>query len=124
MGCFYTGFDWRNRKNGYFKIGESGEKTPAKRLAKIRQGDAFQCLGYLLFTDDTKAQRLFVEGYVRLKMAEHYGHVQNDHFIYAIEQGNKYGQAQAMAQEALSYAEEACKEAHVQYKYGTKVYKR
>ena len=37
MGCFYTGFDWRNRKNGYFKIGETSGKTPAARLAQIRR---------------------------------------------------------------------------------------
>lgn len=124
MGCFYTGFDWRNRKNGYFKIGESGKKTPAMRLAAIRQTDAFQCLGYLLFINDTKPQRLFVESYVRMKMAEQYEHTQTDHFLYTIEQGNKYGQATEMTKQALTYAEEACKIAKVQYKYGTRTYTR
>lgn len=124
MGCFYAGFDYKNRKNGYFKVGESGDKTPAARLANIRQGDSFQCLGYLLFENDTKPQRLFIESYVRMKMAEHYEHTQNDHFLYTIRQGEKYEQAQEMAKEALGYAEEACKMANVKYKYGTKQYKR
>ena len=87
MGCFYTGFDYKNRKNGYFKIGESGNKTPAVRLSQIRQNDSFQCLGYLLFENDTKAQRLFIESYTRMKMSERYEHTQNDHFLYTIRQG-------------------------------------
>ena len=66
MGCFYTGFDYKNRVNGYFKIGESGKKTPAARLAQIRQTDCFQCLGYILLENDTKPQRLFVESYARM----------------------------------------------------------
>ena len=37
MGCFYVGFDYKNRVNGYLKIGESGKKTPAQRLFTIRQ---------------------------------------------------------------------------------------
>ena len=48
MGCFYVGFDYKNRVNGYLKIGESGKKTPAQRLFTIRQTDSFECLGYLL----------------------------------------------------------------------------
>lgn len=124
MGCFYTGFDYKNRKNGYFKIGESGNKTPAIRLSQIRQSDSFQCLGYLLFENDTKSQRLFIESYVRMKMSEKYEHTQNDHFLYTIRQGEKYEQAYEMAREALSYAEEACELANVKYKYGKRQYKR
>lgn len=124
MGCFYTGFDYKNRKNGYFKIGETGKATPAVRLYQIRQTDCFECLGYIIMTGDTKPQRLFVESYARMKMSEHYEHTQNDHFLYAIRQGEKYEQAFEMAREALGYAEEACKIAGIQYKYGTKKYKR
>ena len=124
MGCFYTGFDYKNRVNGYFKIGETGANTPAARLAVIRRSDAFQCLGYIIMTNDSRAQRLFVESYVRMKMAERYVHTQNDHFLYKIQQGRKYEQAQEMAEEALNYAEEACRMAKVTYERGTKVYKR
>ena len=124
MGCFYVGFDYKNRKNGYMKIGETSGKTPAARIAVIRHSDCFQLLGYLVFEDETKPQRLFVESYVRLKMAEHYEHTQNDHFLYAIKQGAKYEQAYDMAREALTYAEEACAMAKVKYRYGTKSYKR
>lgn len=124
MGCFYTGFDYYNRVNGYFKIGESSYKTPAKRYSQIRQTDHFQGLGYLTFTDDTKAQRLFVESYVRMKLSTKYEHTQNDHFLYNIEKGRKYEQAQEMAEEALNYAEEACKIANISYKRGKKTFKR
>ena len=68
MGCFYVGFDYKNRVNGYLKIGESGKKTPAQRLFTIRQTDSFECLGYLLLENDTKPERLFIESYVRMKL--------------------------------------------------------
>lgn len=124
MGCFYTGFDYYNRVKGYFKIGESEKKTPAQRLYAIRQSDHFQCLGWLQLLNDTKPQRLFVESYTRMKMAEHYEHTQNDHFLYAIRKGEKYEQAQEMAEEALQYAEEACRIAGIVYKRGKRQYKR
>jgi len=124
MGCFYAGFDYKNRKNGYFKIGETAAKTPAARISNIRQHDSFQLLGYIVMHDETKPQRLFVESYVRLKLSEHYEHTQNDHFLYSIKQGAKYEQAYDMAREALTLAEEACHIAKVEYHYGTKTYKR
>lgn len=124
MGCFYVGFDYKNRKNGYMKIGQTSGKTPAARIAVIRQYDCFQLLGYIVMDNATKPQLLFVESYARMKMAEHYEHTQNDHFLYAIEQGAKYEQAYAMAKQALEYAEEACNMAHIKYHYGTKAYKR
>ena len=124
MGCFYVGFDYKNRKNGYFKIGETSGKSPAQRLAVIRQYDSFQLLGYLVFEDDTKPQRLFVESYVRMKLAEQYEHTQNDHFLYNITPGAKYEQAEAIASMAMRYAEEACKFGNIPYHIGTKQYKR
>ena len=124
MGCFYVGFDYKNRKNGYLKIGETSGKTPAARVAVIRHYDNFQLLAYIVMENDTKPQRLFVESYARMKMAEHYEHTQNDHFLYSITPGAKYEQADDLAFEAISYAEEACKMAGVAYHYGTKKYKR
>lgn len=124
MGCFYTGFNYFNRKNGYFKIGESGKKSPGQRLATIRHNDHFQCLGYIQLIEDTKPQRLFVESYARMKMADNYEHTQNDHFLYPIRQGEKYEQAQEMAEEALKYAEEACRIAGIKYKRGKRQFKR
>lgn len=124
MGCFYVGFDYKNRKNGYLKIGETSANSPANRVANIRHYDNFQLLGYIVMQGESKPQRLFVESYVRLKMSEHYKHTQNDHFLYSIEQGAKYEQAYAIAKEALAYAEEGCAIANVQYTYGTKTYKR
>ena len=128
MGCFYTGFDWRNRKNGYFKIGETSGKTPAQRLCEIRKTDAFQCLGYLLLDGETKAQRLFIESYVRMMMEKNPAltHTQNDHYLYVIDcdKVEKYVQAQAFADEALAHAIKACEIAGISYEVGTKTYKR
>lgn len=128
MGCFYTGFDYKNRVNGYFKIGESSKKTPAARLATVRQYDSFQCLGYLLFSGETKSERLFIESYVRMKLdqeCKELSHTQNDHFTYTIEsKARKYAQAQEFADLALKYAQEACALANVKFEIGKKVYKR
>ena len=127
MGCFYVGFDYKNRTNGYLKIGESGKKTPAQRLFTIRQTDSFECLGYLLLENDTKPERLFVESYVRMKLDQTFielTHVQNDHFTYTIEsKERKYIQAQKFAEAAINFAIEACEIANVKYKIGARKYK-
>ncbi len=128
MGCFYTGFDYKNRVNGYFKIGESSKKTPSQRLSAIRQKDSFECLGYLLLDGDTKPERLFIESYVRMKLDQTFAeltHTQNDHYTYAIEsKERKYTQAQEFADAAIKFAIEACEIANVKYKVGTRKYKR
>lgn len=125
MGCFYTGFDWRNRKNGLFKIGETCQKTPAQRLASLRQKDAFQCLGYLVLEGETHAQRLFIESYVRMHLTkeEELTPTKTDYFTYAIK-GDKYRQAQSFADTALYYAKEACQMENITYTRGTKNYCR
>lgn len=128
MGCFYTGFDYKNSINGYFKIGESSKKTPSQRLSAIRQTDNFECLSYLLLEGDTKPERLFVESYVRMKLDQTFTeltHTQNDHFTYTIEsKARKRTQAKKFADEAIKFAIEACKIANVKYKIGTRKYKR
>lgn len=108
MSCFYTGFDYKNRKNGYFKIGETS-KTAGTRASQISQGDAFMLLMWTDLPDATKAQRMYIEAYVRMKMAEEpdLTHTQNDHFLYSITQGQKYAQAMTLAARAIAYAKEA-----------------
>jgi len=125
MGCFYTGFDYKNRKNGYWKNGETGGKTPAQRLAVIRQSDCFQCLGYIIMHNETKSERLLVESMVRVKMERAgFQQVQNDHFLYDIEQGRKYEQAAEIAEMIMQWATEACEYIGLDYEIGTKKYKR
>ena len=127
MGCLYTGFDWRNRKNGYFKIGETSGQTPAARLSQIRQSDAFQCLGYIIIKGETKAERLLVESFVRERMEKvpALTHTQNDHFLYRIEsKERKYEQAQEFAELALLYSMKMCETLGLTYERGTKTYKR
>lgn len=125
MGCFYTGFDYKNRKNGYYKNGETGDATPAKRLARIRHDDCFQCLAYLILHGETKAERLLLESMVRVKMEKAgYQQVQNDHFLYTIEQGRKYEQAYEIAAKVMEWAKEACEYIGIKYEVGTKTYKR
>ena len=128
MGSFYVGFDYKNRVNGYFKIGESSKPSPAQRLAQIRQTDCFQCLGYLVLKNETKPQRLFIESYVRMMLEQNVPeltHTQNDHYTYRItSKDEKYPQAWKFAKTALIYAEDACRIANVEFERGTKVFKR
>lgn len=127
MGFLYTGFDYKNRKNGYFKIGETGQKYLTSRLQVIQHYDCFQCLGYLILKNESKSERLLVESYTRVMMSKVAGlvHTQNDHFLYSIEsKERKYAQAYELAEMALTYAEEICKQIGVEYERGTKIYKR
>ena len=126
MGYFYAGFDYKNRKNGYFKIGETGGYL-SSRLARIRYDDAFECLGYLKLIDETKSERLLVESYARVMMSKVDGltHTQNDHFLYTITSvKEKYTQANGLATMALKYAIEMCEQIGVRYEIGTKKYKK
>lgn len=128
MGVFYAGFDYKNRKNGYFKIGETSGSTPAQRLSQIRRIDSFQCLGYIILINETKPQRLYVESYVRMKLPQECPELQptqNDHYFYSIlSKDTKYSQAQHFADVALKLAIEACEKENISYKIGTKKYKR
>ncbi len=128
MGCFYAGFNYRNRVNGCSKIGETGEATPASRLATFRQKEVFQCLGYIIMKGETHAQRLFVESYARMKIEAEcpdFHHIKNDHYLYKIiSKEEKYSQAQDFAETALGFAIEACEMVGIEWKRGTKKYKR
>ena len=123
MGCFYVGFDYKNKKNGYFKIGETSKATPTQRIRQIQQNDCFQCLGYIKLIDETYAERLFIESAVRLYLSKmpSLTHIQNDHFLYKIiSKEEKYNQAETIAELALTYAEKICKENNIRFKKGTK----
>lgn len=125
VGWFYVGYDFLNRVNGYFKIGESGQQYLSSRLGCIRHGDAFECLGFLMMPNVTDAERLYIEATVRLALERAgFVHTQKDHFLYKIEQGRKAEQAQEMAEQALQCAMWACRMIGVEYERGYKQYKR
>lgn len=126
MGCFYVGFDYLNRKNGYLKIGETGKNSPSARIANIHQTDAFQCLEYLILPDSLKVERLFIEAYVRLELSRKFVELvpmQNDHFSYIIST-DKYGQAQTFADFAIEKAIEICELQGFRWERGQKQFKR
>ena len=124
MGYFYTGFDYKNRKNGYFKIGETGLRYLSTRLANIRRSDSFQCLGYLILPKATKSERRLIESTVRLQLerATQFGltQIQNDHFAYNIRANEKYQQAHEIAGFALDCAIKVCEQWGIEYTIGTK----
>lgn len=125
MGCVYCGFNYYNRKNGYFKIGQTSYDTPAARLANIKRKEHFQCLGYVTLPNATLAERLYVESAMRLYMERAgFQNMGNDHFSYEIRQGCKYEQAHDMAAQVIKWVVKICDENQIQYKIGTKTYKR
>ena len=90
MAVFYIGYNYKARKNGTLKIGESGQNTPSRRLISIRQSETFECMGAIKLIDGTKPTRLYVESHVRFMLERTYNEltsVGNDHFTYTINQG-------------------------------------
>ena len=125
MGCVYCGFNYYNRKNGYFKIGETSYDTPAARLANIKRKEHFQCLGYVILKNETRAERLYIESAIRLYMERAgFQNVGNDHFSYEIQQGCKYEQAEKMAKQVINWIVEICNQFHIEYEIGNRTYKR
>ena len=125
IGYFYTGFNYLQKKYGFFKLGETGKARLNDRLSVIRNVEgSFQCLGYLILKKATKAERLFIEGYARMMMERipELTNIKNDHFSYEVMKGHKYEQAYVFANKALGYAMEACKLAGVEYEVGTQVF--
>jgi len=126
MGCFYVGYNWRRTVNGQSKIGETGKKTPAQRFAVIRQKEPFECVKYIVFENETKSERLFVESFVRMNLDRIAGYTQtkNDHFNYTITKGHKKEQAYIFANLAIDLAKQACEIAGIKYTDGNKKYKK
>lgn len=127
MGCFYVGYNYLKRKNGYMKIGETSGETPAARFSAIRSKEHFEPLAYIKIKGETKSQRLLVEAYVREKL-EHVPeltHTQNDHYLYSMASVNeKHNQAMGFAKIAIKHACEMCKTLGLKYEIGKKTYKR
>lgn len=128
MGCFYTGYAYKQRKNGYFKVGETSHSSPAQRLSSLRQEwGGFQCLGYLILKNESYAERLFIESYVRLKMSQEQGliHCGNDYFKYLMTTNNKKAdQAYSIADLAMHYAIEVCQMQNIEFTIGKRIYSR
>ena len=72
------------------------------------------------------AEVLYVESYVRLMMSKVPGmrNVKNDHFEYTIIKGEKYNQANTLADLAMCFAKKACQDIGVKYEEGKRKYKK
>ena len=124
--CLYAGFCWRQRVNGIFKTGMTEKKTPAQRFSKLRRDEHFEGLKYIVMKNVSHAEVLYVESYVRLMMSKVPGlsNIKNDHYTYTIIKGEKYNQANTLADLAMCFAKQACLEIGVKYEEGKKKYKR
>lgn len=118
MGCFYIMSAHDTDNTSLIKIGETKRLGYRTRLSQLNRDNKchYDCLGYLLLKDETVAQRLFVESYVRLKLeqqATYLKHTKLDHFYF-----NEAEPVESMLNEIFAYAQEACKMAQIKYKRG------
>lgn len=109
-GFFYVGGKTANSVNGYVKIGETSISIN-QRMAMLRQSEHNFCLlQYIALPNATKAERLYVESFVRLNLErDGYTHTQNDHFIFPMSKDSKTELYNAFANNAIRYAVQACK---------------
>lgn len=117
----YAGFDYKNRKNGYFKIGQTQHLK--NRISNIQHYDSFQVLKYLEI-DTNKSGAMLIESIVRFELNKNLTHTQNDHFIYEINSDDKYGQAEMIASAAMDAAKRGCEIYGIKYHEGTEQLKR
>lgn len=119
MGYFYTAYcarndDWKDNAEMLFKIGETCQAIE-KRIGQIH---AFG-LRCLKLNNDTKAQRLFIESYVRLKLSEYYKNLGNDYFLYysqnILNPEFRNSEAIEISNKAIRFAEECCTMINLNY---------
>lgn len=121
MGCIYTGMKNSRRVNGFFKVGMTQDSTPTKRW------NAYDLMGlmYVYCPKATKTELLYLEAVARLR-AERIGMTLqgNDCFLYAIEQGNKSGQAIAIARAITEEVCQHCEKLGIEYEWRQTVFCR
>ena len=110
ISFFYVG---KNENNGEYlmpKIGESKQKLKDRAREIRKDGDRnFQMMGCLVLIGATKAERKYIESYVRMKMEKYGKNIKNDHFLIRAK-AKKYCDAQytAFMLVALGYAMDLC----------------
>jgi hypothetical protein len=116
MGYFYIGYNFTSKNEGYCKIGETGRPNLFSRIKELEHIENFNLLGYIYLPNSTKAQRLFVESYVRMKIEQNdnifFQHCKLDHFYFTLNNGDMLT---AFKIKALAYALEACELAKINY---------
>lgn len=120
MGCFYFGNQFKNYVNARFKVGTTGEKTPAQRLTKLRQDHTnFELMCYLPLIDDTKAEREAVEHHVKMMMLRKFSelsHDGNDHFTFKTNKDEHKEKILNYAASAIAFAQNYCDDYDIKYK--------
>ena len=116
MGYFYIGYNFTNKNEGYCKIGETGRANLFSRVKELEHIENFSLLEYIYLPNATKAQRLFVESYVRRKIEQNdhifFQHCKLDHFYFNLINGDMLTTFKI---KALAYALEACELAKIKY---------
>ena len=112
----YFGTWPRQLKYGRAKIGETQQKYPSRRFAKIRldSNGKFEPKAYVTTKVNlSKAEIYYVESAVRLQMSRieglEYDEDSNDHFDYLVEKGNHRKQVDKYADRFVEVTIEAFK---------------
>ena len=116
-GKLYVGKDKNRRTKGIAKLGETAQNLKARERQIRKNEKGFQMLACLYLFNVTKAQRRYVESYVRMKMEKYLPNIGDDHFCFEIKKGMKDLQYDAFAVIAISYAIECCKQEGFEYHF-------
>lgn len=115
ISAFYVGKDNNRRTQGTPKVGETAQK-PQDRERQIRKKEkGFQMIACLYLFFVTKAQRRYIESYVRMKMEKYCTNIGDDHFRFTLRKEIKDIQYRAFAIIAMSYAIECCEKENIKY---------
>ena len=108
-GYFYIGYQYKRKKRGCFKIGITG-RTPKARENEINKNEVFKIYTSISFNDISKPALEKIEADVRFKLSliSKYNSIQNDHFLYDIENSKK--DILEISQKAIEYAEKSYNE--------------
>ena len=117
VSAFYVGKDKNRRTKGIAKLGETAQNLKARERQIRKNEKGFQMLACLYLFNVTKAQRRYVESYVRMKMEKYLPNIGDDHFCFEIKKGMKDLQYDAFAVIAISYAIECCKQEGFEYHF-------
>ena len=117
ISFFYVGRNENFRDYLMPKIGESKQKLNERAREIRKDGDRnFQMMGCIVLIGAPKAERKYIESYVRMKMEKYGKNIKNDHFLIRAK-AKKYCDAQymAFALVALGHAMDICKREHFLY---------
>lgn len=103
VSIFYVG-----ATNTLSKIGETSQRMQAREYQLAKKEKGYHMLACLYLFRLSRAERRYIESYVRMKMENYAKNVQNDHFKFKMTKQTREIQQRAFAVVAMGYAIECC----------------